>query len=201
LLGRDPTRRELVRHAVSAGGLAGAAVLSPASALAGSSAAQSDAAVIGRLLGLELLVVFTYDHVLASSLISPHARQVLGPLLAQDKAHVGALTAALARLGGTPPPGPADIAQADRYLAGRRVSGRLGQLRGGRDALRLLLAIEHVAEGAYYVSMLTLGDPQLLRLGAEMMASEAQHTTLISLLLHPGVPTQAVPYALVQGRH
>jgi Ferritin-like domain len=195
------TRRELLRQGIAAGGLgvAGATVLSP-DAVAATSAPPSDVVVVGRLLRLELLVLYVYQHVLATAPISSSARAVVASLRDQEQAHVQALSAALSRLGGTAPAGPANLASADKDLAHRNVVGRVGQLRGGRDALRLLLAIEHVAEGAYYVSMSELGGPTLLRLGAEIMASEAQHATVLTVLLHPGALTQAVPYALVQGR-
>lgn len=200
------TRRELLRRAIAAGGLgvAGATVLSPAAAMAPTPAPStppSDVVVVGRLLRLELLVVYVYQHVLATSLLSSSARALVAGLRDQEEAHVLALSAALRRLGGTLPAGPANVAAADKDLSHRNVVGRVGQLRGGRDALRLLLAIEHVAEGAYFVSMSELAGPTLLRLCAEIMASEAQHATILTAWLHPGALTQAVPYALVQGRH
>jgi hypothetical protein len=200
------TRRELLRRGIAAGGLgvAGAVVLPSAAAVAAAPATPappSDVVVIGRLLRLELLVVYVYQHVLATSLLSSSARVVVTGLGDQEQAHVRALRAALSRLGGTAPAGPANLANADQDLAHRNVVGRVGQLRGGRDAVRLLLAIEHVAEGAYYVSMSELSGSTLLRLSAEIMASEAQHATALTVLLHPGALTQAVPYALVQGRH
>jgi Ferritin-like domain len=199
------TRRELLRRGIAAGGLGvgGGLVFPPAAAVATARAAPApppDVVVIGRLLRLELLVLYVYQHVLGTSLLSPSARGVVDGLRDQEQAHVDALSAALSRLGGTAPAAPANLARADKDLAHRNVAGRVGQLRGGRDALRLLLAIEHVAEGAYYVSMSELGDPTLLRLGAEIMASEAQHATVLTVLLHPGALTQAVPYAFVQGR-
>jgi hypothetical protein len=199
------TRRELLRRGIAAGslGVAGATVLSPAAALAAVPNAPippSDVVVVGRLLRLELLVLYVYQHALATSLMASPARAVVADLRDQEAAHVHALSAALRRLGGTIPAGPANIASADKDLSHRNVAGRVGHLRGGRDALRLLLALEHVAEGAYFVSMSELGGPALLRLSAEIMASEAQHATVLSLLLHPGALTQAVPYALVQGR-
>jgi hypothetical protein len=161
----------------------------------------SDAAVLARLLRFERLVVFVYQHVLATSLLSPDQRQVVQDLHGQEEAHVRALTVALHRLGGALPAGPANVAAANRDLARRQAAGRLGHLRGGHDALQLLLAVERIAEGVYYVAITQLDDAGLLRLSAETMASEAQHATVLSLLRHPGDPASAVPYALVRGRH
>jgi hypothetical protein len=202
-MSRTATRRELLRRAIATGGLgvAGPVVLSPSNASAAPAVADSDAAVMTRLLRLELLVLFAYQHVLASTVTPSDARQVVAELVAHEQAHVRALSAAVRQLGGTLPAGPANVAAADKDLSGRRVAGRLGQLRGERDGLRLLLALARVATGAYFVAISKLDDPALLRLSAEIMASEAQHATALSVLLHPGAPWQAVPYALVQGRH
>lgn len=199
------TRRELLGRGVLAGGLglAGATVLLPAEAAAATAAASappSNIAVLGRLVRLEELILYAYQHVLASSLLPSSAQPVVAGLRNQEQAHIHALSAALSVLGGTSPAGPVNLAAADKDLSHRNVSQRLGQLRGGKDALRLLLAIEHVAEGAYYVAMSELSGPTLLRLGAEIMASEAQHATVLTVLLHPVDLTQAVPYGLVQGR-
>jgi Ferritin-like domain len=206
------TRRDLLRRGM-AGGLgaiaalgagarvpaARAAATAPAAAVA--SGPPSDAAVLVRLLRFQRLVVFVYQHVLASAPLSPQERQVVQDLQAQEQAHALALTVALHRLGGAPPAGPATLDAANRDLARRQAPERLGQLRGARDALQLLFAVERMAEGVYYVAVTQLDDAQLLRLSAEIMASAAQHATVLHLLLHPGDPAAAVPYALVRGLH
>jgi hypothetical protein len=72
-------------------------------------------------------------------------------------------------------------------------------LRGDKDALRLLLSVEKVAVGAYFVALTTLQDGSLIMLVAEMMASDAQHEAVIGELLYEGDATKAVPSGLVQG--
>ena len=79
------------------------------------------------------------------------------------------------------------------------VKGRLGQLRGEQDALQLLLAIERVVVGAYFVALTKLEDRRLIVLVAQIMANDAQHEALLGELLYPGRPRNAVPYGLVQG--
>jgi hypothetical protein len=198
-----PTRRELL---AVAGAGAGAALL--ASAQAPAQAATTHRAGpqvipvperLQRLVRLELLLLYCYQHVLASSILSPRARRTLTPFVAQEQAHTAALERQLRALGGQVPPGPGSVAEANRDLAHRKVGGRLGQLRGDLDAVRLLLTTEQVVIGAYDVALLTLQDTNLIELFCQIMANEAQHDAVLGLLLPPGNPGSAVPYGLVQG--
>ena len=97
------------------------------------------------------------------------------------------------------PAGPSTPAAADRALAHRNVGGRLGQLTGEQDALNLLLELERVVGGAYFVALTKLSSPRLIDLSVSIMAAEAQHEALLGDLLYPGHPDQSVPYALIQG--
>jgi hypothetical protein len=177
-----------------------AALLDSASASAASALdAESETTTLERLLSVELLGVFVYQHVLNSSLLTPHAKQVLGPLRGHEEAHVRVLTTELTVLGGLAPSPPANVEAADRDLARRSVTGRLGQLQGSHDAFDLLLEVERVVVGAYFVALTKLQDPQLITLAAQIMATDAQHEAIIGELLFPGNAQKAVPYALVQG--
>jgi hypothetical protein len=209
--GEASTRREALGYGVRIGlaGAAGAA-LAPGAALAagttttGTAGPRSDPPVpepvrVQRLLSIELLLLFAYRHVLAGSLLSPPAVRALAPLRAHEEAHVRALRARLRQLGGTDPQPPRSVAQANRDLAHRTVTERIGQLRGDKDALRLLLSVEKVVVGAYFVALTTLQDRSLITLVAEMMASDAQHEAVIGELLYDGDATKAVPSGLVQG--
>jgi hypothetical protein len=185
---------------MAAAGATGASLLAPALALArGQSQAGSEADRLHRLLSLELLVLYCYEHVLASTVLSPKARPAIVPLFGHERAHVDAIGARLRALGAAPPAPPASVAAANHDLIHRHVSERLGQLQGSGDALRLLLTIERVATGAYFVALIKLTDPRLIRLGAQIMASEAQHQAVIADLLDHGNGAQAAPYGLVQG--
>jgi hypothetical protein len=198
------TRRRLLTLAVGSPALAaagiGAAQLALAPSAEASSAARlADADRLRRLISVELLMLYSYDHILSGSLLDARSRRLLTPLRAHEQAHVRVLSAHLAELGGTAPAPPATVREADRDLARRGVAGRLGQLTGGRDALFLLLAAEKVVVGAYFVALIKLNDLRLVTLAAQIMASDAQHEALVGEALYPGDAQKAVPSALVQG--
>jgi hypothetical protein len=195
------TRRQILeRGGVGSVALAAgaAATLSVAPALG--AAPRSDADRLRRLISVELLMLYCYEHVLRGSLLDPRARRLIEPLPAHENAHIHALSVRVAALGSAPPSPPATDKQADRNLARRGVVGRLGQLNGERDALHLLLAVEKVVVGAYFVALTKLRDPRLVTLAAQIMASNAQHEALVGEALYPGNAQKAVPSGLVQGR-
>ena len=196
------TRRELLvtgAGAAAAATLGGAALAATAARGASAPQGDSEAMHVYRLLSVELLILFTYNHVIASPLLSGPTRRALRPLRAQEEAHVHVLAARLAALGGVAPSPPASVTAANVDLARRQVKGRLGQLRGEQDALHLLLATERVVVGAYFVALTTLEDRRLIVLVARIMANDAQHEALLGELLYPGQTGNAVPYGLVQG--
>jgi hypothetical protein len=195
------TRRELIAAAGGAGA-AGLLAVPPTAAGATSSAAPgpvSETDRLGRLLRLELLLLYCYRHVLSSGILGPRARRTLAPFPGHEEAHIEALRRPLTARGGAIPPGPDSVATANRYLANRGVGGRLGQLQGDRDALYLLLTLEQVTIGAYFVALTKLRDAELIGLACQIMANEAQHDAMIGLTLPKGTPASAVPYGLVQG--
>ncbi len=195
------TRRGLLITGAGAAAAAtlGGAVAAGTAHASGRPHGDSEAMHLYRLLSVELLMLFTYDHIIASPLLSARTRRALLPLRAHERAHVHVLAAQLAALGAVAPSPPANVATADIDLARRRVKGRLGQLRGERDALRLLLATERVVVGAYFVALTTLEDRRLIVLAAQIMANDGQHEALIGELLYPGDTPKAVPFGLVQG--
>ncbi len=164
-----------------------------------SARAEFEAMRLERLLRVEALLLFSYQHVLGSSILPPGEHRLLEPLRVHEEAHIRALSAQLKALGGTPPVPPADVAAADKDLERRKVKGRLGQLRGAKDALHLLLAVERVVVGAYFVALIKLDDPRLITLLAQIMAADAQHEAVIGELMYPGDAQKAIPYGLVQG--
>ncbi|MBV9818271.1 MAG: ferritin-like domain-containing protein [Solirubrobacterales bacterium] len=156
---------------------------------------------LARLLGLELLAAFTYDHILNSSVLPADMRQTLAPVPTHERAHAAALDAALRARGAgdRAPRGPADVAAANRDLRRRKVRGRLGQLQGTPDALDTLAALERVIVGAYYVTLLDLDDGSLIALAMQIMASDAQHQAIVAELIDPDDIPDAVPYGLDAG--
>jgi hypothetical protein len=195
------TRRELLVAGAGAAVTGIGLVRAGAAEAAGSSSTvpETPAERLHRLLSVELLLLFCYQHVLGASVLEPRHRQVLTPFLAHEEAHVQALTRMLQSHGGSLPSAPPDVASADRRLAHRGVSERLGQLTGSGDALRLLVDVERVVTGAYFVALLKLEDTALIRLSAQIMGAEAQHEALIGEVLYHGDAQQAVPYGLIQG--
>lgn len=199
MAGLASTRRELLTVSAAA-----VAVASPATALAANAAATRPDPPderLRRLLRVELLLHYCYRHVLGTSLITPASRPVLELQARHEQAHVHALSVELARLGplGVTPVAPAGVTVADRDLARRNVTGRLGQLQGEKDALHLLLELERVVVGAYFVALTKLEDGRLIRLAVSIMGAEAQHEALIGDLLYPGDARKSVPYGLIQG--
>lgn len=208
MTGASATRRELLVTGLAGAALtlpAGAAVLTvPGTAAAAATASERPeppAARLRRLLAVEQLMLYCYEHVLAAHFVSDRARTVLALQARHEQAHIRALTGALHRLdpAGVVPAGPTDVSVADRDLARRNVAGRLGQLQGANDALHLLLDVERVVGGAYFVALTKLAEPRLITLAVTIMAAEAQHEALIGDLLYPGDPDRSVPYGLIQG--
>ena len=195
------TRRQIIaRGGVGTMALAAGAAATLSVAPASAAVPQSDADRLRRLISVELLMLYCYERILQGPLLEPRARRLIEPLPAHESAHIHALSVRLAALGGTPPPPPANDKQADRNLARRGVVSRLGQLNGEHDALHLLLGVEQVVVGAYFVALTKLADLRLVTLAAQIMASDAQHEALVGEALYPGDAQKAVPSGLVQGR-
>ncbi len=194
---RAATRRQLIVRGIAAG----ASSASAASLLAVSAAlarAATDAELIAKALGVQQLEVFTYRRLLVSSELDPDAKALLRHLLMLEVQHARALAAELVRLGGAIPSGPADAAAADQELARHPGSGRLDGTRSQHDSVKLLIDLESVAEGACYEAIVNLADAEVARLVAEVMASDAQHWTLLDELQHHDV-VRAVPGPFVEG--
>jgi Ferritin-like domain len=204
---RMATRRELLgAGAASAAGLlalpatAAAATSTTSGATSSSSQPQlSETQRLQRLIGLELLLLYCYRHVLDSSILKPGARRTLTPFVGHEQAHIDALETHLKARGGAVPAGPDSVKTANRYLAHRDIAGRLGQLKGSRDALNLLLRVEQTMIGAYFVALINVDDTELISLVCQIMANEAQHDAMIGLSMPKGTPGKAAPYGLVQG--
>jgi hypothetical protein len=196
------TRRELIRTgAAGIAGAAGATLVAPSVVQAQTvrGAPTTVTQRLARLVGLERLAVYTYEHVLESPILSPGERLAVTPLLAHERAHVAALERLLAARGGRAPAPPASLAAANRDFSHRRIGGRLGHLRGRPDALQLLRTIEEVTVGAYFVALLKLDEPELIAAITEIMAVDAQHHAILGLQLPPFSLQAAAPYGLIQG--
>jgi hypothetical protein len=175
---RKPSRRELIRSA---------ARLAPLS---------SDVARLRRLLELEQLADRLYSLALQSGTLSPAAMTLCLELRSQERSHARALAPFSGRA--LPEP-PGTRLQVERSLARAHLDPRLGERRSERAWFILLERLEHVLEGAYYEALAHLTSPGAATLAAQILASEAQHQTLLFRLRHPDDITLAVSVPLVHG--
>ncbi len=196
----ERTRRGLLSGALIAVGL-GVAHATPARAATAPSA-PTDQELLAGLLKVEQLIAAVYGRVLAGGRLTPRARRLARTVLRQEHAHAATLAAELAVFGGAPPAPPAGPAQLDAQLARHHISISVTGLETEKQALQLLTQVESVAEGAYFGAMSKLSEPRLQTLAAEILASEAQHFTLVAEILHPRDAgfSRTVPDAFVQGR-
>ena len=198
-----PTRRALFRTGIVgaiAAAAGGAALPDPAIAdgdvLAG---AHGDAQLLERIVTIEQLIVFAYDHVIANVALSPAAAAAVRDFAAHEREHVQLLSKALDDLGHAPPPAPTDVDSVSRQLAALHGSGSLTSFKRQVGALEYLIGVETVAENAYFSASSKLSDPRLGVLAAGILGCEAQHWSTLELLLHPGEVLQAAPYSTVHG--
>jgi len=189
------TRRQLVRGGVAASTM-GAGILA---GVARAAQAQTDADLVTTLLGTETLAVFVYAHLVHTAALTGERERLARRLLAHERAHVKALSAALDRLHAKPPPPLSNVTDADQLLAASKIPGSLTQVKSSDDAVRLLVRLEVALERGYYVAMSTLEDTELQHTAAQILATEAQHSTALVNLLFPGDVDKAVPEPYVEG--
>ncbi len=203
----DLTRRELVSQAaalgaatIAAGSFAqGAAAESTTSSAADGTPPPTDAVIIGGLVSVELLIEYVYLRALRSGSLSRRPQRLAQQIAAHELAHAQALSAELPRLGATAPNGPGDDAAAEAALSKHHVQVQFDKVRTERDWLRLMLSVEDVLERNYHQALFQLRRSRLLRLCAEIYASEAQHSAVLGVMRHPGDIKKAVPAAFVNG--
>jgi len=180
--GRLASRRELLGGALAA---ASASALVPRTALAATPRpGHPEAQILAKLLATEHKLSETYRQVLAAGVLNTIVAAEASSFLAQEQEHVGALERQLFLRDGafSNPPAP----------EGKPITT-------AADALGILIDAESAAERDYYAAISQLRDPELVSLATEILASEAQHWTLLSLLAHNGNPVAAVPDAFVDG--
>ncbi len=161
---------------------------------------ETEAEILTGLLVVELLVVYAYRRALEIAPLSAPVRSLASLVLTHEHAHVARLSDELARRGAPLPDGPADLAAANLEVEQHsQVPVTFLKAKTEHDWLRLLVGVERVAEGAYYLATAKLTTPRYLSLAAETMASDAQHAGWVALHLHKGEIDKAVPNAFVQG--
>lgn len=151
-----PTRRDALLAAAAAG--LPLLIASPRRALAQDE--EDDTLLLERLIRLEQIAVVAYGAL--------EAGEPLDRFRQHDEQHAEALVAALEQLGGAAPKPPA----AESIEGLRGVRGRAG-------ALGFAIELETRTLAAYYEAVQKLGDAQVLRTAATIMASEGQHLVLL----------------------
>lgn len=192
----SPTRRQLV-----AAGLAGTAASWVAARPAradSATAVPSDAQLMAGLVAVERQVLFVYERALGSGELKGRWLRTAEEIAAHERAHIAALLQVLPALGASPPPGPAGVVAANAALAKHHMDVDLRHHRRAEDWVRLLGGVEDVLERNYHLAISLLRTPALMRLCAEIMASEGQHSALLATLRRHDIK-KALPNAFVNG--
>jgi hypothetical protein len=192
----QPTRRELV-----AAGLAGTAAswgVAPAAQAADAMPPPSDAQLMAGLVAVEREVLFVYERALGSGELKARWLRTVQEIAAHERAHIAALLRVLPALGASAPPGPAGVSAANAALAKHHMDVDLRRHRHEKDWVKLLGDVEDVLERNYHLAISLLRAPALIRLCAEIMASEGQHSALLATLRERDV-RKALPDAFVNG--
>jgi hypothetical protein len=198
---RTPTRRQLLARgaAVAATGL----VTDPVAARAATTKpVPSDGEIVAMIAGIELLVAYVYDRAITSARLPPAVLTLAQEIVGHERTHADTLVAQLPALdGGTiaAPGPPRDDAAAEKALATHHTKVVLGHSRTSREWIRLLFDIEEVLERNYHLAISQLRHASLLRLAAEILASEGQHALLLDELLHPGKADKWLASPFVNG--
>lgn len=201
---RRLTRRRLL--GAGAGALAGAGGLRPSDARAALAATPAtvraaDGDHLARILMVQQLSAYIYDHVFAQRILPAGQQRALAPLGVQEHEHVAALTAAVrARAVAVPSP-PGSVDDANLRLRHRQITPRVGQLRGAGDARNLLVDVERATIGSSWVALRSLVEPDAIVLVCRIMANDAQHEALITRQEHPLKLELSDPYGTVSGAH
>lgn len=196
------TRRQAFSRAAQGGGLGAAGSLLLAAQSDAAAAPETDGQILYATLAVELLVIVVYERVIAAGKLSVDNALLVHRILSYERVHANVLARELGVLGVAMPPSLTGVSASslDAILVAKQVSESVSNLGTEGDGLRLLVKVEEVAEGAYYHAISKLADPRLVLRSAQIMASEAQHRTLLSETLDPGDLNMAAPVAFVQGR-
>ncbi len=183
----ESTRRDALRRGLIAGGgvLCASAVPTLLRVGRAFAAADGDEAVLSRAVGLEQTAVVAYGAALGAGTLGPDLQATVRRIRGQERQHAAALTAALRKLGGSPPrpPRPGEIRG-------------LRALRTQNEIAAFAIELENMVVAAYYQGQQKLREPALLRTTAQIMASEGQHL----VVLRQALGRDPVPQAFETGR-
>lgn len=168
--------------------------------LLGTTLPAGEAELVGDLLAAEQLAVEVYGRAAASPDLSPRARRLVGRLRAQERVHAAALARLLPRAQREALGQEHSAGETEAGLARYGIEVTLGDLHSERAWFTLLENVEGALEGAYYKSLRHLESASVATLAARIMASEAQHSTLLLRLRNPRDIDLDVAVGLVKGR-
>jgi rubrerythrin len=179
------TRREALRLGVLAGGaLAVPALLRPAIARADDDEAELED-FLEAAIDLEQAAVFAYQAAAEAKDIDAGHKRVLETFRDHEQEHADALGSALESLGFDPPDPPTSAADAEAL-------GGLEGLRSAVEHLRFLIDLEEQQLELYLGRTPAFESEDLLRLGAEISACQAQHIVVLREDLG-APPAEALP--------
>lgn len=168
--------------------------------LLGAALPAGEAKLVGDLLAAERLAIEVYGRAAASPDLSSRAGRLVRRLRAQERVHAAALAHLLSRAQRVVPARERSTAETEAGLARYGIGVTLGDLHTERAWFTLLENVEGVLEGAYYKSLRHLESAPVATLAARIMASEAQHSTLLFRLRNPRDIDLDVAVGLVKGR-
>jgi rubrerythrin len=171
---RETTRRDVLRRTVTlgAGALAATAVPALLDVRAAFAAAADDAAVLRAAVTLENTAVAAYAAAIRSGRLAPDVLAAAKLFKRQEQEHAAALSAALRKLGQTPPTGTDAKVLAPLAKAGDQAA-----------IVRFAIELETMAVAAYYDAAKKLRDAALLTTGVQIMADEGQHLAVLRAAL------------------
>jgi rubrerythrin len=129
---------------------------------------EGDLEIVERALKLEERLAASYAMAARGELLEEEVREAAELFAAQEREHADALRAALVDLGGAVPELPATSRIDD-----------LGEIGSQRALLELLAGLEREAIAFYDEAATRLTAPDLLKTGAQIVGSEAQHLAVL----------------------
>ncbi|HWD64426.1 MAG TPA: ferritin-like domain-containing protein [Solirubrobacteraceae bacterium] len=149
-----------------------------------------------ELVKAELLAADIYAMAAVAEPISPAGQNLARRLGNQERAHLNALAMLMSQsFGATLSP-----SQAEKALATHGIPVRFDELHTERQWFTLLEQLEGVLEGLYFRALGRLSDPGHALLAARILASEAQHSTLLLSFRNPNNIQLDVAEGQIKGR-
>jgi hypothetical protein len=150
------------------------------------------------LMNGEVLALQLYALAATAGPVSAAGQELARRLGSQERAHADAL----ARLAEQPAPvePPLSPATVAKSLAGHGITVTFSALHSERQWFTLLEEMERVLEGAYFQALGRLTSPPHATLAARIMASEAQHSTLLFSFRNPQDIQLDVAEGQIKGR-